>query len=466
MTPIGTQSNPLRVAIIGSGPAGFYTFSNLLKHRDLVVEVDMFDRLPSPFGLVRAGVAPDHQKYKSVTRVYDKNARLPNFRFYGLVEYGKHIHLDDLKRHYHQIVFTTGAQTDRNMNIPGEDLKGSHSATDFVAWYNGHPDYSDYEFDLSTEKVAVIGIGNVAVDVARLLSKNPEELAETDMADYAIDALSNSGVREIYMLGRRGPAQAAFSTPEIKEMGELEDADFYVAEEDMELDAISLQQVESVKDRTTLKNLEILRSYCAPKSGVKKKSITLRFLVSPVEILGDEDGKVKAIKIVKNRLVQTEDGAVKAEATEKDETLDVGLVFRSVGYRGVPLPEIPFNEAWGTIANDKGRIVSAESGESLTGLYTAGWIKRGPTGVIGTNKVDAQETVNCMVEDLENGLIVDPEAPAIDAAADLIRDRQPDFVNYDDWILIDAEEIARGEKTNRPRVKFTSVKEMLALLGR
>jgi ferredoxin--NADP+ reductase len=357
-------------------------------------------------------------------------------------------------------------QTDRNMNIPGEDLIGSHSATDFVAWYNGHPDYRDCEFDLSTKKVAVIGIGNVAIDVARLLSKTQRELAETDMADYAIDALSSSGVREIYMLGRRGPAQAAFTTPEIKEMGQLEDADFFVAEEDMELDPISLQQVEQIKDRTTLKNLEILKSYSESKSTGKNKSVTLRFLVSPVEILGDENGKVKAMKVVKNRLVQTEDGAVKAEATDQFETLDVGLVFRSVGYRGVPLSEVPFNESWGTIANDKGRVVSAESSEPMTGLYTAGWIKRGPSGVIGTNKVDAQETVNCMVEDLSNGLIADPEAPAIDAAADLIRERQPDFVNYDDWSAIDAEELARGEKTGQPRVKFTSVKEMLAVLGR
>jgi len=466
MTSIGTDSNPLRVAIIGSGPAGFYTFSNLLKYSDLVVEVDMFDRLPSPFGLVRAGVAPDHQKYKTVTRVYDKNARLPNFRFYGLVEYGKHIHLDDLKRHYHQIVFTTGAQTDRNMNIPGEDLEGSHSATDFVAWYNGHPDYRDHEFDLSTDKVAVIGIGNVAVDVARLLSKTPRELGETDMADHAIEALSNSGVREIYMLGRRGPAQAAFTTPEIKEMGELEDAHFSVAGEDMQLDPISQTHVDQVKDRTTLKNLEILRSYTIQSTHDKSKSVKLRFLISPVEILGDENGKVRAMKVVKNRLVQTEDGAVKAEATDQIETLDVGLVFRSVGYRGVPLPGVPFNESWGTIANDKGRIVSDETGEPLPGLYTAGWIKRGPSGVIGTNKVDAQETVKCMVEDLENGLIADAEAPAIDAASDLIRERQPNFLSYDDWSVIDAEEVARGEKTDRPRVKFTSVEEILALLDR
>lgn len=466
MTPIGTESNPLRVAIIGSGPAGFYTFSNLLKQHDLVVEVDMFDRLPSPFGLVRAGVAPDHQKYKSVTRIYDKNARLPNFRFYGLVEYGKHIRLDDLKHHYHQAVFATGAQTDRNLNIPGEELSGSHSATDFVAWYNGHPDFTDYKFDLSQEKVAVIGLGNVAIDVARLLCKTPEELASTDMADYAIEALSNSGVREIYILGRRGPAQAAFSTPEIKEMGELTDADISVSRRDMELDPLSLEQVERLRDRTTLKNLELFRSFDEWQPTAKKKSVKLRFLVSPVEILGDADGKVRAIKLVKNRPVQAEDGSIRAEATDQVETLAVGLVFRSVGYRGVPLPEIPFNEAWGAIAHDQGRILSGEKGEPLAGLYTAGWIKRGPTGVIGTNKVDAQETVACMVADLKAGQVWHPEKPGIDTAGDWIRERQPDFISYDDWSVIDAEEVARGEKVNRPRIKFTSVKEMLSLLNR
>jgi ferredoxin--NADP+ reductase len=437
-----------------------------MKSSDLVVEVDMFDRLPSPFGLVRAGVAPDHQKYKTVTRVYDKNARLPNFRFYGLVEYGKHIHLQDLKRHYHQIVFTTGAQTDRNLGIPGEELIGSHSATDFVAWYNGHPDYVDYKFDLSQEKVAVIGLGNVAIDVARLLSKTAEELAATDMADYAIDAMSNSGVKEIYILGRRGPAQAAFTTPEIREMGELADADIVVSREDMTLDPHSLEQVEQSKDRTMLKNLELLRSYDGENAGQKSKIVKMRFLVSPVEIIGAEDGTVKALKVVKNKAVQAEDGSIRAVATDETEILDVGLVFRSVGYRGVPVPEIPFNDSWGTIANDKGRIVESDSNEPLAGLYTAGWIKRGPSGVIGTNKVDAQETVKCMLEDMAKGSLCEPESPEVEAAAELIRSRQPDYIDYQDWSVIDAEELTRGEQANRPRVKFTSVEAMLALLGR
>ena len=466
MTSIGTASNPLRVAIIGSGPAGFYTFSNLRKQSDLVVEVDMFDRLPSPFGLVRAGVAPDHQKYKTVTRVYDKNARLPNFRFYGRVVYGKPRPPDDLKQHYHQVVFTTGAQTDLNLGIPGEQLSGSHSATDCVAWYNGHPDLVNYKFDLSEEKVAVIGLGNVAIDVARLLSKTPDELAVTDMADYAIKALSESNVHEIYILGRRGPAQAAFTTPEIKEMGELADAEIYVSKKDMALDPLSLEQVEHFKDRTTLKNLELLRSFDDWKQSEKSKSVKLRFLVSPVEILGDENGKVNGIKLVRNRPVQSEDGTIRAEPTDQYFTLDVGLVFRSVGYRGVALPEIPFNDAWGAIPHDKGRVLSGVKGEPLTGLYTAGWIKRGPSGVIGTNKVDAQETVDCMLEDWKAGQVWQPEQPGIDASGALIQERQPDFISYRDWSVIDAEEKARGEKANQPRVKCTYVKEMLAFLGR
>ncbi len=466
MTQIGSKSNPLRVAIVGSGPAGFYTFSNLLKYTELSVEVDMFDRLPTPFGLVRAGVAPDHQKYKTVTRVYDKNARLENFRFYGGVEYGKDIQLADLKRLYHQIVFTTGAQADRNLDIPGEHLAGSYSATDFVSWYNGHPDFADHQFDLSQEKVVVIGLGNVAIDVARLLCKTPNELATTDMADYAVQALSHSSVREIHVLGRRGPAQAAFTPPEIKEMGELEDADIFVAREDVELDPISLEQVERYQDKTIMKNLEVLKSFDKWQPSGKKKIVRVRFWVSPVEILGDEKGQVKAVKVVKNKPVEGKDGSVKAAATDQYEVLEAGLVFRSVGYRGIPLADIPFNESWGTICNDKGRIVSPGDDHVLTGLYTAGWIKRGPTGVIGTNKTDAQETVECMVADLKAGHSLLPEDPTIDGAAQLIRQRHPDFVTYNDWLQLDAQEIAKGELSGRPRVKFTSVDDMLSHLDK
>ena len=465
MSEVGTEKNPLRVAIIGSGPAGFYTVSNFLKHTDVHAEMDMFDRLPTPFGLVRAGVAPDHQKYKTVTRAYAKSAEQDNYRFYGNVEYGKDLSLDDLKQHYHQIIFCSGAPSDRNLNVPGEDLSGSHSATDFVAWYNGHPDYVDYEFNLDAESVAIVGVGNVAVDVARILLKTDKELKSTDIADHALAALRNSKVKKVYLLGRRGPAQAAYTPPEIKEMGELEDADVMVLEQEAELDPASRSEMEANGDKNVAKNVAVIEEFASREATGKSKQLMIRFLVSPTELVGDENGKVQAIKIVKNEAYAAEDGSVKARATDEEELIPVGLVFRSVGYRGTALPEIPFNESWGTIANDQGRIID-DGNQPITGLYTAGWIKRGPTGVIGTNKTCAQETVNMMVEDLKVGKVLEPTSPSIEAAKSLIDSRVSDVISYQDWTKIDGVETSKGEASGRPRVKFTKVVEMLAELGR
>jgi ferredoxin--NADP+ reductase len=260
MSQPGSAANPLRVAIIGAGPTGFYAAEHLFK-KDVVVEVDMFDRLPTPFGLVRGGVAPDHQKIKSVTLVFDRIAKRPNFRFYGYVELGRDLTVADLRAHYHQLIYTTGAQTDRPLGIPGQDLNGSHTATEFVAWYNGHPDYRELEFDLSQERVAVVGVGNVAVDVCRILCRTVAELAKTDIADYALEALSHSRVKEVVMVGRRGPAQAAFTNPEIKELGEMEDADIKVLPEEAELDPLSRDMLERDQDRNTMKKVEILQEY-------------------------------------------------------------------------------------------------------------------------------------------------------------------------------------------------------------
>ncbi|HAK53669.1 MAG TPA: NADP oxidoreductase [Gammaproteobacteria bacterium] len=464
MAEVGAESNPLRVAIIGSGPAGFYTVSNFFKQNELRVELDMYDRLPTPFGLVRAGVAPDHQKDKSVMRAYDKSAANANFRFFGNVEFGSHITLEDLKKYYHQVIFTTGAPVDRNLDIPGEELVGSHSATEFVAWYNGHPDFANLAFDLSQESVAIVGMGNVAMDVARILSKTPEELAETDIADYALEALRESKVKNVYLLGRRGPAQAAFTPPEIKEMGELIDSDVTIPADEAALDAVSLEYVENNPDKNADKNIGYITDYAARERTDKKKLLTIRFLVSPVELIG-EGGAVVAVKIVKNEAYKSEDGSVRPRATEVFEELPAGLVFRSVGYRGVSLPGVPFHESWGTIENDKGRVQTSD-GEPVTGLYTAGWIKRGPSGVIGTNKTCAQETVQCMVEDLEAGKLLSPEDTGKDAIEALVRERQPQVITYEDWKTIDVAEVRRGEAENRPRVKFTNVGDMLAVLGR
>ncbi|UCC83314.1 MAG: FAD-dependent oxidoreductase [Gemmatimonadota bacterium] len=466
MTRPGSDAQPLRVAIVGSGPAGFYTAEKLLKQKNTVVQVDMFDRLPTPFGLVRFGVAPDHEKIKNVTRVYAKTAEHPAFRFFGNVDIGKHVTLTELKRHFHQICYTTGAQTDRRMSIPGEDLERSHPATEFVAWYNGHPEYRDYEFDLSVERAAVVGVGNVAVDVARILCRTPEELATTDIADYAAEALAQSNIKEVYILGRRGPVQAKFTNPEVKELGEMEGADIAVLAEEVELDTLSRKELAESEDKTTAKKVEILQSFVDRPATTKPKKLTLRFLVSPVELYGDESGRVAGVKLVKNELYASDDGSLRPRATAEYEEMPVDIVFRSVGYLGVPLADIPFHDRWGIVPNQKGRVIAPETDEPMTGLYVAGWIKRGPSGVIGTNKPCAAETVECMLEDLSAGALLSPEAPDLASAEESVRRGQPDFFSWSDWKRIQELEDARGEEQGRPRVKFTTVEEMLAALGR
>ena len=466
MSQPGTHERPLRVAIIGAGPTGFYAADHLLKQPDLVIEVDLFDRMPTPHGLVRAGVAPDHQKIKSVTAAFDKVAAHPRFRFFGAVELGRDVTVADLRRHYHQIVYSTGAQTDRRMGIPGEDLKNSHPATEFVAWYNGHPDYRHLTFDLSQERAAVVGVGNVAIDVARILCRSPEELATTDIADYALEALRKSRIREVYLLGRRGPAQAAFTNPEIREVGELADADVATLPDEVELDAVSRAALEAHPDRATLKKVEILQSYAHREPTGKSRRLVIRFLVSPVELIGNEAGEVAAMKLVKNRLEASASGAISPKPTGVFEELPVGLVFRSVGYRGVPLPDVPFHESWGVILNDKGRVLDPDTKAPVLGEYTAGWIKRGPTGVIGTNKPDALETVECMMQDLAAGRILAPEHPHAEAGERLVRERQPRHFTYGDWLKLNALEVGLGRPIGRPRLKFTRVEDMHSALGR
>jgi ferredoxin--NADP+ reductase len=462
---LGTASRPLRVAIVGAGPTGYYAADHLLKQEGLVADVDMLDRLPTPYGLVRAGVAPDHQKIKSVTAAFDKVAAHPRFRFYGSVELGKDVSVEDLRAYYHMIFYATGAQTDRRMGIPGEDLRNSHPATEFVAWYNGHPDFRDLEFDLSQERAAVVGVGNVAVDVARILCRSPDELAKTDIADHALQALRASRVKEVYLLGRRGPAQAAFTNPEIKELGELADADITVLPEEVRLDELSRAALERTPDRATTKKVEILQTFAQRPASGKSRRLILRFLVSPTALVDDGTGAVGSVRLVRNTLYATATGTLQPKATDVTEELRAGLVFRSVGYRGVPLPGVPFNESWGVILNDKGRVLDAQSKLPVRGEYTAGWIKRGPSGVIGTNKPDAAETVTCMMEDLAAGATLDPEHPEAVAADCFLRERQPRCVSYQDWQCLSEIEVAQGRAQGRPRVKFTRVEDMLAALG-
>jgi ferredoxin--NADP+ reductase len=451
----------LRAAIIGSGPSAFYAAEQLQKQERFTVEIDMFERLPTPFGLVRGGVAPDHPKIKSVTKVYDRIATHPNFRFYGNVLVGQDISHADLTMHYHVIIYAVGAQTDQRMNIPGEDLPGSYAATEFVGWYNGHPDYCGAEFDLSQERVAIVGNGNVAMDVTRILTRTWDELMATDIADCAIDELIHSNVKEIYVLGRRGPIQAKFTPPELKELGELVEATVIVRPDEVELDPLSHHYLLSGSDRAAEQNYQMLRQYAQNGHIAKSRKIILRFMVSPVEIIGNK--RVEAIKIVKNELYRREDGSLRPRPTDQYETIPVGLVFRSIGYHGVALPGVPFDESRGVIPNIQGRVVNT-NGQHRTGEYAVGWIKRGPSGIVGTNKPDAQETVGSLLEDVASGRILNPLYPSREAVENLLSKREIDYVTYDDWRLLDRLEIERGAAIGRPRMKFTSVEDMMAAL--
>jgi ferredoxin/flavodoxin---NADP+ reductase len=463
MGKIGTPETPLRVAVVGAGPSGFYAAEHILKDGDVHAQVDLFDRLPTPFGLVRGGVAPDHPKIKSVIRVYEKTAAREGFRFFGNVKVGHDIEVEDLERLYHAIVFTVGCETDRQLGIPGEELPGSHAATAFVGWYNAHPDYADDEFDLSCERAIVIGNGNVAMDVARMLALTDHELRQTDTADHAIEMLDRSQVREIVVLGRRGPAQAAFTNPEIKELGEMEDADVVVDPAEVELDEASAAYLESeAADKTTRVNVETLREFSQRSPEGKRKRIVLRFLASPVEIKGN--GKVESIVIGRNELVD-ESGTLRARDTGEREELECGLVLRSVGYMGVPIEGVPFDEKRGLILNEGGRVLDSHDAGHKVGHYTAGWIKRGPSGVIGTNKKDALETVEHLLADVAEQKLLSPVNPDPGAVEALLAERGVRYVSFEDWQAIDHAEVGRGEPHGRPRVKFVRVEEMLATLG-
>jgi ferredoxin--NADP+ reductase len=450
---------------VGAGPAGFFLAEKLLGQTAAPVAVDLLDRLPMPYGLVRFGVAPDHEKIKNVTRSFDKTAARPGFRFFGHVDVGRDVSVDELRRHYHAVCLTTGAQTDRRLGIPGEDLAGSHAATEFVAWYNGHPDYRDCRFDLSAERVAVVGVGNVAVDVARVLCRTPEELATTDIADYALEALRASRVKEVYLLGRRGPVQAAFTAPEVKELGELDAADALARPDETAIDPLSAAELEREDDAANRRKVEVLAEFARREPTGKPRRLVLRFLVSPLELLGDEAGRVRAIRLGRNRLVER-GGATAAEPTGETEEIPVELVFRSVGYRGVAIPGLPFDERKGIVPNRGGRVIDPAANAPVPGWYVAGWIKRGPSGVIGTNKPDAFETAEAVLGDAAAGRLPSPEAAEAEAIERLLRQRRPDLVTWPDWLRLNAAETARGKAAGRPRVKAVDGEEIRRLLGR
>jgi ferredoxin--NADP+ reductase len=449
-----------RVAIVGAGPAGAFAAACLLRARG-DVEIDLFERLPTPWGLLRGGVAPDHQEIKRLQETFDRDTLARGCRLFGNVEVGVDVSHAELMRHYAAVVYAIGAQTDRSLGIPGEDLAGSVPATEFVAWYNGHPDYRDRDFDLSAKRAVVIGNGNVAADVTRMLTLGASELERTDVADHALEALRASRIEEVVVLGRRGPAQAAFTSAELRELGRLDGVDLRVDDADVELDAVSRRWLAEEGTFTARKNVELLREFAArPVQLEARRRIELRFLRSPVEIRGA--GRVEAIDVCRNEIVRTADGALRPRPVDDDvETIECGLVLRSVGYRAVPLPDVPFDERHFVLPNERGRVVDPD-GEPLSGVYAVGWIKRGPTGILGTNKRDAEETVSRLVEDLAAGALPQPPNPRREQIDAFLMERKPEFVTAEGWRAIDRHELERGRSERRPRVKLTSRDELLA----
>ncbi|WP_433336353.1 FAD-dependent oxidoreductase [Spirillospora sp. CA-294931] len=440
---------PLLVAVVGSGPAGLYAAEALVKQAEGNVRVDVFDRLPTPYGLVRYGVAPDHKSIKSIARYLQKVLEDPAVRFFGCVELGRDMTRDDLLDCYDAVIYSTGAMVDRHLGIPGEDLPGSIAATDFVNWYCGHPDAADHTFDLSAEEVAVIGVGNVAVDVVRVLAKTSEELRQTDVPEHVLDALSQSRVKRVHMLGRRGPAQAKFTTKELRELGELPGVAVHVRPEDMELDPASAEAAEN--DRLVRGNVKVMNGWTQPPADDRPRRIDIRFWRAPVEIRGE--GRVEELRVERTRL--DENGRV--TGTGEFESLPVGLVLRSVGYQSVALAGIPFDERAYVVPNEGGRILSA-SGEQVPREYVAGWIKRGPTGVVGTNKSDAAETVRNLLADVSPG-----DRRPTRKIEELLESRGLPVVTYDDWLRLDAAEVALAASLDRgERVKLARWEAMIS----
>ncbi len=454
-----------RIAVVGSGPSGFYAVAALLKQQDHAVKVDLFDRLPTPYGLVRGGVAPDHQNIKNVIRVYEKVASHDSFRFFGNVKVGRDLSIDDLRRLYDQLVLAIGNESHRTMGIPGEDLPGVHSATEFVGWYNGHPDFSELEFPLArTRRVAVVGNGNVAMDVARVLAKKADSLASSDIADYALATLRSSTVKEILVLGRRGPAQAAFTTKEIKEIGQLEEAELVISPEEAALDPLSSSWLDEEGSAGAHKNVDYVRERSAATPRDCERRLLFRFLVSPVEFLADE-GILGRVRLEKNELFEDEHGTPRPRGTGEQWVEEVDLAFTAVGYRGLPVPGLPFDERSGTLPNVEGRLVG-EDGAHLPGLYAVGWAKRGPTGLIGSNVADSNETVAHMLEDIPSLASTETGARAESDVREELDAKSVCWFSFDDWRRLNEIEIARGQSDEKIRQKFYNVDDMISAVDK
>ncbi|GAY14425.1 FAD-dependent oxidoreductase [Mycobacterium sp. shizuoka-1] len=435
----------LTVAVVGSGPAGMYAADELLTQKG--VRVNVFDKLPTPYGLARAGVAPDHQNTKGVTRLFDRISSQRGFTFYLNVEVGQHISHAELLNYHHAVLYAVGAPNDRRLDIPGMELPGTQTATETVAWINGHPDFAGLDVDLGHERVVVIGNGNVALDVARILTADPDALGRTDISDIALRALRGSAVREVVVAARRGPADSAFTLPEL--IGLTSTADVVLGPDDHDL---VKQDLTTATDPATIAKLEILAALpvAAEDEDSRRRRIRLAYRLTPHRVLGAD--RVSAVEFQRT-------------GTEDAERISAGLVLTSIGYRGAPIPGLPFDEAAAVVPNRDGRVIDPVSGEPVTGAYVAGWIKRGPTGFIGTNKSCSMQTVSTLVDDFNAGLLTDPTArPAL--LDKLIRSRQPNVVDASGWRAIDGAETARGEKEGRPRVKYTDPAAMVAVAAR
>jgi ferredoxin/flavodoxin---NADP+ reductase len=445
---------PYHVAIVGSGPSGFFAAASLLKSDDIDVHVDMLEMLPTPWGLVRSGVAPDHPKIKSISAQFEKTAADPRFRFFGNIVVGEHVQAHELAERYDAVIYAVGAQSDKSLRIPGEDLPGSVAAVDFVGWYNAHPHFQEMAPDLSTGRAIVVGNGNVALDVARILISDPDVLANTDIADHALESLHDRGVEEVVIIGRRGPLQATFTTLELRELGDLEGlADVDVIVDPADLSDITDEDLEAA-GKTVRQNIKVLRGYAERGPRGAKRRIVFRFRTSPIELKGSR--RVESVVLGRNELVD-DGGRVVAKDTGAREELSAQLVIRAVGYRGVPTPGLPFDEKSGTIPHTDGRVDGSRN------EYVVGWIKRGPTGVIGSNKKDSQDTVNTLVDDLSAAEPADFGADHGDELVRWLLSRQPELVTDDHWKLIDEYERAAGEPLGRPRVKVCSVAELLRI---
>ena len=460
MSQPGSEGHPLKIAVVGSGPSGFYATEALLKS-DLSIDVDMYERLPVPYGLVRSGVAPDHPKLKQAIQVYAKIAESPGFSFFGNVTIGKDLTVEALRDNYHAVIFTCGAESDRKLGIPGEDLPGSYTATEFVGWYNGHPDYRDRSFDLSHEVAIIFGQGNVAADVSRILAKTRDELKHTDIAKHALDVLDKSNIKDIYVIGRRGPAQAKFTSKELKEFGELEDCNPIIDSNELLLNPASEAELADKSNAGNKKNFDLFQGYAeqAP-STTKSRRVHFTFLKSPVELTGN--GRIERVKLEINSL-SGDAFNQSARGTGKFIELQTGIVFRSIGYKGIPITGVPFDQKRGVIPNIDGRVMD-DNNSPVPGLYVAGWIKRGPTGIIGTNRADSVATVKSMTEDF-NKLATGPEKQGGRAVMALLENAGIRYISFSDWKIIDQSEIARGAPIEKPREKYTTVQEMLDLIN-